>query len=175
VPLALRRVIERGLARDPSARWRDMDALLAALARATTPWRRLWLAAPLAGALGLVVLAVRDGPSDCAADADALDATWSAARRAQIEGSLAAIDRHYAADVAQRVGARLDDHAQRVRAAMMESCAAGGAAAEPGRRRRHACLHERSDAMAALLAELAKADAAALDRAIDAVAELPRP
>ena len=44
VPSWLRRVLRRGLAPDPAARWPSMDALLDALARDPTRRRRTWMA-----------------------------------------------------------------------------------------------------------------------------------
>ncbi len=173
VPMLLRRALDRGLSRDPADRFRDMDELLVELTRASTPWRGPWIALAGGTALAAVVLASSGGGSDCADES--VGTAWSTDRRAQVEDALAAVDRGYAADVARRVGERVDDHARRLDTAWSESCAPGSADAEAGRRRRRACLQDRRDAMDALVAELAAPDPALLDHAIDAVAALPGP
>jgi tetratricopeptide (TPR) repeat protein/tRNA A-37 threonylcarbamoyl transferase component Bud32 len=175
VPAAVRRALERGLSRDPGARWPDMDALLEALVRGSARWRLAWIAVPCAAAAGLAVLASDERTPDCSADAAELDALWNETRRAEVEASIASVERGYAADVAHRVGARLDEHAGELRRAAQDSCVPVVADAEMGRKRRRACLQDGRAAMEALLAELATADAALLDHAIDATAALPSP
>jgi eukaryotic-like serine/threonine-protein kinase len=172
VPALVRHVLDRGLSRDPAGRYPDMDELLAALERASTPWRGPWLALAGGAALAVVVVGVSRDEGECA---DETAPSWNADRRAQIEVALAAVDRGYADDVARRVGDRLDEHARRLATAWTESCAPGNADAEAGRRRRRSCLRDRGDAFDALVVELAAPDAALLDHAIDAVAALPRP
>ncbi|HUS30174.1 MAG TPA: serine/threonine-protein kinase [Kofleriaceae bacterium] len=49
VPVRVRRVLERGLAIDPAARFADMPALLAALRTSSRPRTAQWIAASLAG------------------------------------------------------------------------------------------------------------------------------
>lgn len=175
VPLALRRVVERGLVREPTARWPDMDALLAALARAVAPLRP-WSLVPVAcGVLAVAAAASRDGDPECDRDRTALAATWTAARRGEIEDGLAAVDRVHADDVAARVAARLDDYAAALGGAFARVCEVVPAVEVSTRHERRACLDQRREDLAALLDQLARADAGLLDHAIGAVAELPRP
>jgi len=66
----LRRVIQRGLARDPAARWPSLDALLAAFDRARVRPRRIAMIAAalvLAGACVAVYVATRPGATEAAA------------------------------------------------------------------------------------------------------------
>ena len=84
VPGWLRRVLTRGLAFAPEARFASMDALLAALVRGSRS-RTRWL---LAGVTGLLVAAgvagaalIQDAEAMCPSASEALYATWSPERR----------------------------------------------------------------------------------------------
>ncbi|WP_198154620.1 serine/threonine-protein kinase [Plesiocystis pacifica] len=182
-PPWLRRVVVRGLAKDPDARWPSMAALLEALADDPVPRRRRRWAA--AGALALVVGAVWGGarlvepdPPRCQAhEAEEIVAeVWSADARASLETSFAATQLSYAEDTAARVGARLDAYAASWAAARTEACLAG----ERGEQspalvdRRMICLDRGRAHLRGLVGELARADADTVERAVEAALELPR-
>jgi tetratricopeptide (TPR) repeat protein/tRNA A-37 threonylcarbamoyl transferase component Bud32 len=88
VPAWLRRALARGLARDPSARFPSMDALLAALAPASRRW---WIG----GAAAAVVLAAAATPTLVARPAacpgdGGLAGTWDDGRRAALHRAFVA-------------------------------------------------------------------------------------
>jgi serine/threonine protein kinase len=154
IPRRLRAVLERGLARDPAARWRDVDAMLEALARAARRPRQLAIAAAM---LGLVAIAValfvvangrgRSAPTAAAApcaltDAD-LDQAWSPAAKARL-------DAHFAGAAGwDKQRAAIDLYAEAWRAERRAVCA------EPEAREYHgrvACLESVRDDLAAIVA-----------------------
>jgi tRNA A-37 threonylcarbamoyl transferase component Bud32/predicted negative regulator of RcsB-dependent stress response len=91
----VRAVLARGLARDPAARWPDMDALLDALERASKPRRRLW---PLVAALVVIAVAVniyvftredeKPAPATCAPASEAFAEAWGDGARAELAKTL---------------------------------------------------------------------------------------
>jgi tetratricopeptide (TPR) repeat protein len=89
VPAWLRRVVERGLATEPSERWPSMRAVLREL-QADPSRRDRWLAVGAAavvaaGALGLWLDARQDhGIALCEAASEAVHATWTPDRRAAL-------------------------------------------------------------------------------------------
>jgi hypothetical protein len=86
LPSRLHRVIARGLARDPDARWPDMPALLRAL-EAPPSRRRMWLTAAgfaVLAAAGIATVALRGGHgSGCEPAEEAFAPAWGPARRAE--------------------------------------------------------------------------------------------
>ncbi|HWB75955.1 MAG TPA: serine/threonine-protein kinase, partial [Nannocystaceae bacterium] len=118
VPVRVARVIDRGLAHDPAARWPDMASVLVALDRATKPRGRLLAIA----ALGVVALAAAQPPPDpcvaagseaAAVEPAAWAEAWSAARR---EGCIAHRDGALSAELFDRRQLCLDAALARVTA-----------------------------------------------------------
>jgi tetratricopeptide (TPR) repeat protein/predicted Ser/Thr protein kinase len=111
-PARLWRVIRRGLAKDPDARWADMNALLGALEGETRRRRRLaWIGSAVAAAslVTAAVLISKDQPVDpCAAVERELEGVWDSERRAELERELVGLDVGHAVDSSQRVFAGLD-------------------------------------------------------------------
>ncbi|MBL9103251.1 MAG: serine/threonine protein kinase [Myxococcales bacterium] len=176
-PRWLDRPIARGLHVLPERRFPDMDALLAELTRDRARRRRRWLAAvaglTLAGGLGFAASTLRQG-DPCAAAGERVRAAWSPERRAAIAGSLA--DRaDYAAETWSRVDARLDAYADAWARGARDACAATrvrGEASEELLDLRTTCLGARLRAFEAVVAGFER-DREALDRAVEALAELP--
>ena len=88
VPAWLRKVVVRGLAKDPARRWPSMPALLDALADDPAQRRRKWvaaagLAALLGGSAWALVAAQEQEVLLCRTAALKLDGTWEATRRAR--------------------------------------------------------------------------------------------
>jgi tRNA A-37 threonylcarbamoyl transferase component Bud32 len=106
VPRRLRRVLLRGLAKDPRARWPSMDALLAALAAIEKARRTRWTLAAgamLIVAVGLAIELLPRADPRVGALADAPDAPRLAAEDGQPPSPLALelrerAEEHYAAD-----------------------------------------------------------------------------
>jgi eukaryotic-like serine/threonine-protein kinase len=182
----LARLIARGLAGEPAARFPSTEALIAALAGPRpSRWRRaVPVAVPalaMAGVVG-VVLARRpagaEPPPPCEVVADAAFAeAWTPAGRTELARAFATTGAAEAARDAERVAGELDRYAAAWRAGAVTSCRAvrehrwpadlGGLAER--------CLAERRGALAALVGQLGQADAAAVPKARDAVARLVPP
>jgi tetratricopeptide (TPR) repeat protein len=94
VPSWVHRVLQRGLAVEPAARWPSMRALLDALADDPRPRRIRWLVGGSVIGLGVVGLAAvqwqqRRADAACEAAAAAIDEHWNAAVAAAIRGGIA--------------------------------------------------------------------------------------
>ncbi|MBK9036412.1 MAG: serine/threonine protein kinase [Myxococcales bacterium] len=189
VPDWLARLVARGLAVDPAARFSSMDALAAALAGPGPSWRRR--AAPYAlavvavGALGGAVIATRGHgaaapppPPSCAQEAaTAFGETWSAPRRAALIAGFRATARAGAGPAGERTAAAIDALADGWRARSVAACQAvrdhswsadlGGLAAT--------CLAEHRGRLGALIDGLTEADAVAVASGHDLVARLAPP
>ena len=97
VPPRLHRVLMRGLATLPRARYPSMDALLDELARARRPRRGWTLAASTVGIVAAVAIAVLPARADvphCASASEAIGDAWSDARLTELRA---------------RAGASIDD------------------------------------------------------------------
>jgi len=159
VPPWLRRVLQRGLAADPAARFPDMHALLSAMEDGPRRRRRGVLAGAAAIAtLGVVAFVVRSGvredpcpPEDGATDAAIV--SWNGTREA-------------IADVT--IVARLDDVLARRSAALREACRATFVLGERSRQwfvERERCADRQSALLEAALARLRTRDAHTLRNA----------
>jgi tetratricopeptide (TPR) repeat protein len=177
VPSRIRAAIVRGLAIDPAARHASMDALLAALAPGPGR-RRLAIGGAVAGVavVGVVAaLALGASAAPCGGGQAELAAVWSAPRKAALRDAFVAVGPEYAADEAATVIARLDAHGAAWVAGQRRAC-------EDTRVRRlydESTLALRMDCYAAHLRRLgavvdtlSRADAAMVERALDAVARL---
>jgi tetratricopeptide (TPR) repeat protein/predicted Ser/Thr protein kinase len=162
VPTWLRRVVLRGLAWDPDARWPDMDALLTALERDPTRQTVLW---SVIGAVTLVTAVavaamVRDDPQDssepCAGAAAAFANTYDDADRQAIASRFAAAEASATSEV---LVPALDRWADDWREQWRDTCEATQVRAEQSTEmfdRRMACLERhrrRLDALVGLLRE----------------------
>ncbi len=165
IPRRVRAVLERALARDPAARWPDLEAMLTALERAQRRPRQLAVAGgALVVAAGVAALiAVGTGGASgggrapaaaaCGLADDALADVWSDAVAARLEARLG----DAAGWAPQR--AALDDFAAGWRRERARACAAPEAPAYHGR---IACLLAMRDELAAILALADDLPAAAL-------------
>ncbi|HWB76395.1 MAG TPA: serine/threonine-protein kinase [Nannocystaceae bacterium] len=173
VPSYVRRALERALAVDPARRWPDLDALLTALARdrRRQTW---WLALPVVATATAFVLVPRANAIDCD-DRDAqLGAVWSEPQRQQVRDAMLATAVSYAADTADRVERALDAHADEWMALHTRTCAKPDPTLSPALHTAQAlCLVDRKRALAALVHVLGDADAAIVERAVQATNALP--
>src|SRR5690606_16877912 len=130
VPTRIRRVLERGLAAEPSARWGDMKALLRALADDPRARRRPWLlagaslAVAFAAATAAIVLEPETEPSPCAHAGDEIEALWSDARAAELAAKFAASELVYADASWSRVASELERWSSEWIAATRDACEA---------------------------------------------------
>lgn len=180
-PTWVRRVIERGLATEPSERWESMDALLDALDRDPARRRRagsvaLALVGVLAAAIGWQRLERSRVADDCARDGEALAQVWSEDARTRTRAAFLATDLAYAEETWSKTAVRLDGYVEdwsRLRESVCRETRVLGTRSEPSLDRAEACLEERRAALASLVESLEVADAARVRGAISSVASLP--
>ena len=175
-PRSIRRVLARALQADPEARHPSMDALLAALSRASQ--RRIGLGIAGAGGIGLaamIALALaspREQP--CAASRQRLAGVWDPSLRAATANAFAKAGPR-GADVFAVIGAAVDDHADRWVSMHRETCRATRVRREQSEELmdlRMACLDARRAELGALVEQLATVDAASLSTMAQAVHKL---
>jgi tetratricopeptide (TPR) repeat protein len=180
VPGWLRKIVVRGLAKNPDDRWPSMRALLVALADDPAMRRRRWGAAALllgllgGGVWGLSYASHRDAQTCAGMDAK-LDGVWDDERRAEVEAAIAATQLSYAPDTWERVEQRLDHYTQQWVATRVEACEATHRGEQSGELLdlRMACLDERLQHVHAAVELLARADETIVNKAVQLVAELP--
>jgi hypothetical protein len=186
VPAALRKLLDRGLATDPSARFADMSALLIALdVDPNRNWRIAGVAsvAVLGGALGLAAVFGRPPDAGVAApplcqDMQAhMDEVWSAQRKQSVRAALAAVPVGYAEATADRSIQGLDAYATQWVQGRRDACEATrvrGDQSEQLMDRRMACLDEQLEHFKTTVEVLGRADEKIVAEAMRAVLELPR-
>jgi tetratricopeptide (TPR) repeat protein/predicted Ser/Thr protein kinase len=177
----LRRVLLRGLARDPDGRFTSMAELLRALERGKAgARRRRWL---LAGAAALVVVVAvlawrhHDAGARAAACDDAgaeIADTWNDRAGQDLRAKVLATGAPYAATTADRVGPWLDAWTEQWATTRAQVCREelAGTRTPEHHALAAACLDERRDELVAVLAALREADASVLTHAVPAVAGL---
>ncbi|NVB39289.1 serine/threonine protein kinase [Pseudenhygromyxa sp. WMMC2535] len=183
----LRKIIDRGRAEDPRARYPDLGALITALERAMTRPRRLLRGAALGAAgLGLVaaLLLARGEPppvavllpeQSCAATRSELDATWNPAARERLATRLRSFEKPYLDEMATALGAAIDARAQAWTRARHEVCLALELGLESAQTHdlRVACLERRRDELELFLQlDWDEGDESSAARSLTALAEL---
>jgi tetratricopeptide (TPR) repeat protein len=180
VPARLRRILERGLAVEPSARFPDMDALLHELASDPAVRRRR-----VGVGVGMAVLATTavvalarpgDGPGPCETARDRLAGVWDQDVRARVEVAFEGTHEAFAAASLAGVVTALDGYAETWVAAHTDACEAHHVRGEQSGAlldRRMACLDARRRSLAALGALLVDADPQVVRNAVDAAQALP--
>jgi tetratricopeptide (TPR) repeat protein len=178
VPARLRKVLLRGLATDPEARFPSMDALMAKLAPDRTRLRRLVLAG-VALALAALVTALaiplwrRPGASAplCRGAPERLVGVWDPARQRALHDAFAASGHPLAPAVATQVTRRLDAYAGAWVAMHEQACRATrvrGEQTEALLGLRMQCLDDRLARLRELTSIFAHADALVVGKAIAA-------
>ena len=175
VPKWLRQVILRGLRPDPAARWPDMDALLAALARDPRRTRRRWLVAGLAvvavAGAGYGAAAYQVAQSQmCSGAAEELRAVWDPQRRAQLEQVVRVTGVGHADPLLASVTARLDAYAEQWVAGHTAACEAHrrGHASTQLFERKMACLRQRRTELGATVDVLTQTTADSVANLVEA-------
>jgi len=187
VPSWLRRVILRGLAANPDARFPSMKALLEALeADPSARRRRRALALLVVAAVGGVAFAAsRAGIGRgalCAAGGARLAGSWEpsgapSARKASIRAAFSRGGKRYAAGALAGAARLLDDYAGQWTAMYRDSCEATVVRGEQSAEvldLRMACLNERLGNLRALTDVFANADDGVVQNAVSAAGALPR-
>ena len=189
VPAWLRRILLRGMSRDPQQRFTDMPALLAELAH-DRDRRRLLIGLGLASLVVLTAGALayrwyllgsyeaqqsaRQGV--CAGAARNLEGVWDAARRTEVAAAIRGTRLAYADDTWQRVAGRLDDYAAAWVAQHGDACQATYLRGEQSPAlldRRMACLHRAHTELRTFVDVLASADVSVVEHAAEATTKLP--
>jgi tRNA A-37 threonylcarbamoyl transferase component Bud32/tetratricopeptide (TPR) repeat protein len=179
VPVWLRRILLRGLAATPAARWPSMDALLDAIEQAPRRRRRPLL---LAGGAMAIVASVAAGtmaidePPSCSDGRARLEATWSSADRSAALTRITGIGA-YGRALAPRLSSQIDAFEVRWRSGYREACEAHrrGAHSAELLDRRVACLERARAALSALPALATDAADTGLPQLAVAVRSLPEP
>ncbi|NVB83540.1 MAG: serine/threonine protein kinase [Kofleriaceae bacterium] len=145
VPRGLQRVLARGLADEPTARWPSMVELAAQLERNARPQRRAWWIVVGAAAVALASwLALRAQPvPDPCANPPEIETAWSPLDRTQLQATLGPARW-------QRVDALMRQQVSEHRTLWLGVCAATDAAAVATR----ACLDDASESRTAVVAAL---------------------
>jgi len=185
VPSFLRRLLLRGLAADPAARYPAMRELLDALRRDPARRRRtvlvgaLLAAVVVAGGAGMQRLATRSQRM-CGAAADKLAGIWElggdGARRAAVRRAFLATGRGFAEQTWGRVAPLLDDYSRRWTALYTDSCEATHVRGDQSAEvldLRTTCLEGPRGALRALTDLFIRADGKVLVEAVNAAQALP--
>ena len=180
VPRAVHEALARGLAADRSARYPSMTALLRDLERdSRAAWRRRLGAVAAVSVLALAVGAARLAgsrqPPLCPSASPLLLGAWDDARRAQLEASFRATQAPFAEDAVRGTERALDDYASRWVAMHQQTCEATRVRAEQSAELmdlRMACLVDRLQGLRALVDQLVRADASAVEAALRAADSL---
>lgn len=183
VPRWIARVLVRGLATDPAARFGAMDDLLDAL-RAGRRRAQMRLVAivgtclAVAGVAGFAIAAGlhRQRLAECTQGATTLARTWPGEDgevRREIAEAFARTQLDYAEDTRARVQARLDDYVAGLSTALVEVCEAEVDHTRDDVDAVRSCLDQRRSGLAALIDDLRGADASVVQLATTSVLGLP--
>ncbi len=175
IPRALARLLQRGLAVDPAARFSSMTELLEELEQ---PRRTQFLVggAMLAAGVAAAVLVSRgsSGPT-CADGRDQLAGMWDASTRAMVAQTFTAANLPYGKTSLATVERQLDRYADAWVATYTETCEStrAGAQSETLLDLRMQCLRRRKADFHAVVTTIATGDAAVLRDAVGMVSGLP--
>ncbi|PRP90716.1 Serine/threonine-protein kinase PK-1 [Enhygromyxa salina] len=182
LPAWLRRVLERGLARDPAARYPDMLALIEALESDPRPRRRRRVAAAVAAAvigigIGASELAEHSARRACVAEAARAEALVELVAADHLRQAFTATGLPFAASSHRRVQARIQAWVTDWSAARTQLCTAiiDGELSEAEAAPRRACLDEQLDRGRSFVELLRAPTAELVGAAVPAVARLPSP
>ncbi len=180
VPLWLRRVLLRGLRRDPAARYPSMDALLQELGRDPGRRRRRWLAAAAitlgvaAGILGLRH-ASRQQALLCTGAGQKVAGIWDGERRDEVRAAFRSTGAPFAEDAWLRVRTVFDAYAGAWIEMHTDACEATHLRGEQSPDlldRRMACLDQGLRELDTLAGVMTAADTALVQRAVEAATAL---
>jgi tetratricopeptide (TPR) repeat protein/predicted Ser/Thr protein kinase len=178
LPRAVRRILERGLAESPDARWPSVIALLDALSRASNRRRRTAATAISALAatslVGALLLRPPEPPA-CRPAEERLIGVWDGDRKAVMRRGFLATHLPYAEHQWQTVEHTVDRYASAWTSRSNAACTADGRGDEPShalREPRRTCLDRRLDHLRLWLNVFATPDVDLVRNAAQAVAGL---
>jgi tetratricopeptide (TPR) repeat protein len=170
-PSWLASTVMRGLAPDPAARHASMSALLGKLSRHRSR-RALWITAGVVALAGIaIVWKLAAGGETTCRFGDRFDGIWDAPRRHALETAFAATKTRTAAAAAAETAGALDAYTTGWIAMRTEACeaTARGEQSDQLLDLRMQCLDRRRGELAALVDDLAAADAGVVAKAVTAV------
>jgi len=177
LPRAVRALLRRGLAPEPSQRFASMAALRDALARVRRPGR--WRSVAVV-ALGMTVVggaswaALYEPPVDpCEAGVEQIAEVWNDDARTALEHAFEATELPYAEDAAERATSHLDAYAQGWAEGYARACRAPDAGQAAALDLRMRCLSDARTSLAAAVELLGRADATTVQHAVTQVTGLP--
>jgi tetratricopeptide (TPR) repeat protein len=189
IPAHIGRILLRGLAVDPAARWPSMEALLDALSQDPAQPRRRWRGAVGLGLVAVLLVAAaagwrasRNRPRLCAPAADKLAGVWEpdvadTPRKAAVRRAFLATSSAYAPEAFAGVTQILDRYARAWGQRYEQACRATRARGEPSEARlgelRLACFEQNLGQLRATVDVLAEATPAVVDSAATAASALP--
>ena len=159
VPAAIRRALERGLSLRPEDRFPAMAALLAVLERVEASRRRkvMWAGLAVLGCIAGGIVGIRmQRIAACERAGDEISQVWNDGARASLQAALAASHVSYAESSFQRAAAHLDAWTatwSRLRSQTCREAEVDGTRSPELYARSTACLEEREDELAIVLAE----------------------
>jgi predicted Ser/Thr protein kinase len=172
VPQRVRGVIERGFAVDPSDRYPDMPAMLAALRAAALPRTRKYLAAGIAGAVlvggtAFAAMSFVEARRHAAACEEAGNDMWrvfDATQRPPVQAAFLATGSPFAASSYDRAAKVLGDYSEKLAIQARAVCSGIDEPVSMTAARR-ACLTERKAEIEALIALMRRPDRSVVQRA----------
>ncbi|MFP2932474.1 serine/threonine-protein kinase [Pyxidicoccus sp. 3LG] len=179
VPAWVRQAVLRGLSLDPAGRFASMTELLGALSQEhRVSRRRRWLTAAGTVSVGVALVGgvLYQQSRVCAAAGARMDEVWSSQERQRVEAAFLATGKPFAQELAGKVTRVLDGYADAWKRQSTEACEAThvhGVQTEELLTRRTVCLARRSKDLRATVALLSSADAALVEKSLDAVHALP--
>jgi len=184
IPRWLRRVLQRGLMIDPSARWPDMPALITACERGARGRHGRTLALTLTAALGAslgvgaLLHTTPPPPTLCHGAATELADVWNDTRRAEIAEHFDTDHPRYARTTWTTAAAALDAHVAawtQAHARICEATRVYGHQSEADMARRMRCLDDRRTELRQTIELLAHDDREVIERAVTLVYGLGDP
>lgn len=179
VPAWVRDVVMRGLSLEPASRFPSMQQLLEALSQERRQLqRRKWAVAACTAGVGLAVVAggVYQQSQVCSGAGALVGQVWGAAQRQAMEAAFVATGRPLARETALHVAQVLDGYARdwaHQSTAACEATRVEGTQPEELLVRRVVCLERRRKDMRATVGLLEQADAALVEKAVEAAYALP--
>ncbi|HEY2509290.1 MAG TPA: serine/threonine-protein kinase [Polyangiaceae bacterium] len=182
VPARIRRILLRGLRREPSERYPDMETLLAELQRDRTRAVLASSAAALVvlGVVGAVVVARRSAANQqallCSGGGPLVHEVWNPQIEESLGGAFQRSGVSYAAEAWEKARQGLDAYAERWADAHHAACEATrvrGVQTEGAMQLRMTCLEQRRRALGALARKLSSPDEEGIGKATQAVYSLP--
>ena len=177
VPAFVRTALLRGLSVEPAERFPGMAELLAALSPRSR--RRGWIAAGAAlaaAAMGAAVVLGAQSADPCAVAGAGIDAAWSVDRQVMMHAAFARSQLPFAESAWRGVKDRVDGYAQRWRDGATAACQATHVEhtqSEQQLDQRMLCLDRGRRQLRALIVELGRGAAGAVEHAVEAVGALP--